>query len=92
MNFSARLFVFFSIGKQQENSTNIKMIAEGKRVSVFESKWSTNAETSFYNRTCQQAEGPCMSQLNVLDLNFLTYIPNSHVSLCVCMCVGGLLE
>ena len=49
MNFSARLFVFFRVGKQQENSTNIKMIAEGKRVSVFESKWSTNAETSFYN-------------------------------------------
>ena len=41
-------------------------------MSVFESKWSTNAEISFNNQTCQQAEGPCVSQLNVLDLNFLT--------------------
>lgn len=31
MNFSARLFVFFREGKQQENSTDIKMIVEGKK-------------------------------------------------------------
>lgn len=70
-----------------KNSTDIKMIAEERRVRAFE-RWIPNEKTLHYNQTCQHAQCPCIPQLNVQS-QFL-YLNGKSIRVCVQVYVCGL--